>query len=86
MHPAQTLELSGQGRCDPRDLLRCALLRGLTHGERQLGVEVGALLASALTQAVRVEVPATDQVGEQLAAHPALGLGLGTVGRGARGR
>ena len=67
---AETLRLPGQGGGDPRDLRIRSLLRRLGDRDRELAVEVGALLAGSLAQPIGVEVAPADQVGEQLAAHP----------------
>ena len=80
VHPAEPLQLPGQGGGDPGDLLVGPdICDRLGDRDRQVGVEVGALLASPFAQPVGVEVPPADEVGQQLAAHPALGLGLGTT-------
>ena len=49
---------------------------GLGDRDDEVAVEVGALLPGPLPQPVGVEVAPADEVGQQLAAHPALGLGL----------
>ena len=50
--------------------------RRLGDGDHEVAVEVGALLPGSLTQPIGVEVAPADEVGQQLAAHPALGLRL----------